>query len=1197
MSKQTRKRKFEEVDSLLEVEPTSVGRSGRLILKKEDGKHIALADARGKLTVLGKRYFEKSGKEYNAAFDKEVPLVRKGAKEYVKMRSGELRLARTYQDGDHRYTRIGKNYFDARGTTQEFLLSIPVKIEGTGKGGRKYERFGSLPSTALGIGPLKIPIAATMAEKEEQAKQQILDAMNEGSILEVSSEKYSYHAEGAWAISMLETRVADDGERTVEAVLNRPLQAGTPLSYSHLHNPWAFAPEAFEETEGDCVVHQLSRQLNLDEECIRDEFTEIQESEEIEIYEGKHWSTKGPTGRMLLEWCKRKGHTCHIMWGNNLIQTFTGKNPAVCCAIWANHLYMFKDKQGISHMTPRVPRASDEILGKPARETDEELEDMLEYRQVAPGRFWCHRDCMGQVLRDMLASGRVPVCKMKNFVEIRQIELRDKKETTVVRALPGTWMELQDFAARLALHKGKAIVRYNGEGLAAFMLKNIIALMRPERTSLPQMQGSCSICGTRGLLERDHRVPLSMGGGKDIDLLCSMCHQDKNRTEGAAHAHSRGQSLNPLMSYFSKQTYADFMASHPKQVVCRMHKPQQAGLLIDVKKCRRSALTSGWELPVFCALDQIRPFEMNDLDADFFYLDRAPGTLISTLPWTGSRWYHKCAVLYLLETRRINYADVKYSFKASGHLDAQAFEEPFRIIQYIWAHCEFDASKEGINAAIGLMGSRENWLYRCTMSTHPDDALMLGGKVAQKQVGELHQWVSRTKVLGNSSMYPIYHFTLDWERTMLARITDAAIQLGTPRKSICEYRTDSVFIDKCCSKLSNFLSNMTASDIGCRGGKLLTVEKVQPLEPPAGFDPTSSCPEPEITYDWNVVTEQSQDIIQKARDIVIDKGESLLLLGPPGVGKSTLVKQLVEELKEKGHNVRTTALTHVASRVIEGQTIQSFLYRYVLNGSFQGWLILDEISVLTISVLNFISTLLNGNVRFILLGDFFQLPAICDYWAGKEVQNNGFQNSRLLWELCEGNVIHLTKCRRSAGTHIFHFVTGLYPNGQLGTLPLCDQVSLARRVFPLQRGIARWNLCISHAKRKTLNKICYDFFAKGERLNVQLSDELVNQIFVGCALLGNSTDRRITNGCFYEVMSFTDKLVTIRDLENLESVDVPVENMKALRLGWAITYAAVQGRTLKERTRLWCTDHPRFTTRHLAMAIGRVTRPDDLDIA
>ena len=647
------------------------------------------------------------------------------------------------------------------------------------------------------------------------------------------------------------------------------------------------------------------------------------------------------------------------------------------------------------------------------------------------------------------------------------------------------------------------------------------------------------------------------------------------------------------MTYFSKQTYADFMQSAPKQIVLRAHKPT-AGIVVDVKRCRRSALTSGWELPVFCSLDEIKVFELDDMDADFFYVSKPKGKIVEDLPYTGKRWYHKCNVLYLLETERISYNNILYSFRASGHLLGEALKEPLEIMDKAWSLCTNNLGKESANALIGLMGSKENFIYNCTISSHPDDAAMLNGICAEKRTGPLYQWVTRQKVIELNTMWPIHAFCLDMERLRISQITDIAIKLGTPRKSICEYRTDSVFISEV--KLQKHFAEMKAEDLGCKGGKLFHVERCPPKEIVGAFDPTSECEEPNLKMDWNVIVERGDDVYAKAREIVVQNQQYLFVNGPGGVGKSTLVKQLVAELREGGHNVKTTALTHVAARVIEGQTIQSVFFRHVINGSSHGCLVIDEVSCLTISVLNFISSLLLADVKFILLGDFFQLPAVCDYWAGELVDNNGFQHSRLSWELSDGNVLQLTKCRRSAD-HLFNFVVGLYPNGTLGKIALHEQVALAKRVFPKQTGNARWNLVISHSKRKAINALCFHALKNGEMKNVVLAHELVNSVFVGCAIIGSTTDKFVTNGCFYEVISFTETHVTLQDIESMDMVDVPLEKMKHVRLGYAVTMASVQGRTLRGRTRIFDTDHPRFTTRHLAMCIGRVTKASDLDIA
>ena len=54
---------------------------------------------------------------------------------------------------------------------------------------------------------------------------------------------------------------------------------------------------------------------------------------------------------------------------------------------------------------------------------------------------------------------------------------------------------------------------------------------------------------------------------------------------------------------------------------------------------------------------------------------------------------------------------------------------------------------------------------------------------------------------------------------------------------------------------------------------------------------------------------------------------------------------------------------------------------------------------------------------------------------------------------------------------------------------------------------------------------------------VKLADELVNEIFVGCPLIGNTTSRGIVNGVFYEVRGFTETHVHLADLESVAERD------------------------------------------------------------
>ena len=82
----------------------------------------------------------------------------------------------------------------------------------------------------------------------------------------------------------------------------------------------------------------------------------------------------------------------------------------------------------------------------------------------------------------------------------------------------------------------------------------------------------------------------------------------------------------------------------------------------------------------------------------------------------------------------------------------------------------------------------------------------------------------------------------------------------------------------------------------------------------------------------------------------IERGESLLLLGRPGTGKSTLTNQLVEILEGKGQHVICAAKTHVAaSRLKNGISLNHFVNSKVKRGRYPAWLILDEISMIECS--------------------------------------------------------------------------------------------------------------------------------------------------------------------------------------------------------------------------------------------------------
>ena len=200
--------------------------------------------------------------------------------------------------------------------------------------------------------------------------------------------------------------------------------------------------------------------------------------------------------------------------------------------------------------------------------------------------------------------------------------------------------------------------------------------------------------------------------------------------------------------------------------------------------------------------------------------------------------------------------------------------------------------------------------------------------------------------------------------------------------------------------------------------------------------------------------------------------------------------------------------------------------------------------------------------------------------------------------MAQGNLLYFTKCRRSSG-NLFSFYTSLYPNGKLGHLPIEDMVSIAKKVFPKKQGNARFNLVVSHAKRQMINRICWLEKSRGQNiLKCNLADEIVDGIYKGCPLIGNTNEKgKSVNGAFYQVIDWNEDFFTIEDIETNDFLVLPLKKSKNFRIGFSITYHAIQSRSLKERVRLHDCNHPYFTKKHLAMGLGRATSADLIDLA
>ena len=145
-------------------------------------------------------------------------------------------------------------------------------------------------------------------------------------------------------------------------------------------------------------------------------------------------------------------------------------------------------------------------------------------------------------------------------------------------------------------------------------------------------------------------------------------------------------------------------------------------------------------------------------------------------------------------------------------------------------------------------------------------------------------------------------------------------------------------------------------------------------------------------------------MLQEKALAILKSGKNVFLTGSAGTGKTYVLNQYIEYLKERKITVAITASTGIAATHMNGMTIHSWagigVKEHLTNANLVSMrskkylkdhlekvkvLILDEISMLHKNQLNLVDTVLKyfknndepfGGIQVVLCGDFFQLPPI-----------------------------------------------------------------------------------------------------------------------------------------------------------------------------------------------------------------------------
>lgn len=342
-------------------------------------------------------------------------------------------------------------------------------------------------------------------------------------------------------------------------------------------------------------------------------------------------------------------------------------------------------------------------------------------------------------------------------------------------------------------------------------------------------------------------------------------------------------------------------------------------------------------------------------------------------------------------------------------------------------------------------------------------------------------------------------------------------------------------------------------------------------------------------------------------------GESVLLTGPAGAGKTFVLNQFIRIAKNEGKHVSVTATTGLAATHLGGTTIHSWAGIGVADELPQGFadhiakgrreiiektdvLIIDEISMMHDFRLDMVDEACRlvrrkdepfGGIQLIMSGDFFQLPPINrgDSRAGDFVVNSK------VWRELDPTICYLSEQHRQDDEELLDILNSL----RAGELRRGHAEKLLARVEvqpdegELLTELHTVNVDVDRLNDAKLDELGGDelFYTQTTTGSENYVTNLQRSVLAPATLrlkkgalvmaVKNSLDRKYVNGSLgvvidfepvteYPVIEFKNgKVITMRpdtwELRDGEKKRASITQIP-LRLAWAITVHKSQGMTL-----------------------------------